>query len=68
LIATHGPLPETPVVLTGGGGKHYYFRHPGGYIKSVAAALGPGLDIKGEGGFVVAPPSLHASGRRYEWC
>lgn len=60
----HGPLPVTPEVVTGGGGRHLYFR---GALPSSAGRIGPGVDVRGEGGYVVAPPSLHASGRRYEW-
>jgi hypothetical protein len=61
----HGPLPETPRVLTGGGGVHLYFavNHPIGNRTGLAS----GIDLRGDGGFVVAPPSLHASGRRYAW-
>jgi hypothetical protein len=62
----HGPLPETVEALTGGGGRHILFRHPGGKIPSTAGFL-PGLDIRADGGYFVAPPSVHASGRRYEW-
>jgi bifunctional DNA primase/polymerase-like protein len=59
-------LPTTPRFLTGGGGEHYLFRHPGGYIpNSASGALGQGIDVRGDGGFVVAPPSLHICGRRY---
>jgi hypothetical protein len=54
-----------PKVLTGGGGQHYYFRHPGGYVRSGAGKLGPGLDVKGDGGYVVAPPSEHKNGKTY---
>ena len=67
LIAEHGPLPPTPEVLTGGGGRHLYFRHPGGQNPNSVGRLGPGLDMRGDGGFAVAPPSLHVSGRRYAW-
>ena len=56
LVAEHGPLPDTPTVLTGGGGLHYYFRHPGGKVKG--RDLAPGLELKADGQFVVAPPSL----------
>jgi hypothetical protein len=66
LISEHGPLPDTLQVTTGGGGSHYYFRHPGGQVKN-GVSIRPGLDIRGDGGQVVAPPSLHVSGRRYEW-
>jgi hypothetical protein len=61
------PLPETAVSETGGGGYHIAFAHPGGHVKTTANALGPGLDIRADGGYIVAPPSLHASGKRYAW-
>lgn len=64
LVELHGQLPPSPVAKTGGGGTHYYFRAPGlGCIPSLRS----GLDLKGDGGYVVAPPSLHPSGLRYEW-
>jgi len=70
LVRRIGPLPETPEVLTGGAGRHIYFAHPGsGQVIRNATTLGglPGLDLRGDGGYVVAPPSVHGSGRRYEW-
>jgi hypothetical protein len=66
VVRRYGPLPETPTVLTGGGGTHYYFRYPGESIAN-KISLAPGLDIRGDGGLVVAPPSPHVSGRRYCW-
>jgi hypothetical protein len=62
----HGPLPRTPEVATGGGGRHLYFAHPGGSMPS-RVAIRPGIDVRGDGGCVVAPPSVHPSGRRYVW-
>lgn len=67
LEARHGRLPETVVALTGGGGRHYLFAHPGGRIRNSAGNLGVGLDVRGDGGYIVVEPSLHASGRRYAW-
>lgn len=67
LETQHGELPMTPTSRTGGGGLHFFFAHPGGTVKNSANAVGPGLDVRGEGGYVVAPPSVHASGGRYEW-
>jgi putative DNA primase/helicase len=67
LETQHGPLPETPTVSTGGGGQHFYFQHPGCRVPSRSGVLGAGLDIRGDGGSVVAPLSLHASGRQYRW-
>jgi putative DNA primase/helicase len=59
----HGPLPETRVHHTGGGGIHYFWIHPGFDVRNDAKkVLGQGLDLKGERGFVVAPPSVSAKG------
>lgn len=65
----HEPLPDTLTVITGSGGYHFYYRHPDGIdIRNNASTrLGPGLDVRGDGGFVVAPPSVHPNGRTYEW-
>ena len=62
----HGPLPQTPKSRTGGGGQHHLFAHPGRRIKN-KVNLAPGLDIRADDGYIVAPPSLHASGKKYEW-
>jgi hypothetical protein len=62
----HGPLPATRTVLTGGGGRHLWFRYTGP-IPSTAGRIGPGLDTRGDGGFVIVPPSVHPNGRRYEF-
>ncbi len=62
-----GKLPNTVEVLTGGGGRHFYFKHPGRRVKTCAGKIARGLDIRGDGGYVVAPPSIHASGKNYEW-
>jgi hypothetical protein len=56
LEAELGRLPEPKIASTPSGGRHYYFRYAEG-IRSSTEKLGPGLDIKAEGGFVVAPPS-----------
>ena len=63
----YGPLPETWTCLTGGGGVHYYFQCDDPAL-TVAAGFAPGLDYRGSGGYVVAPPSIHpTTGRAYEW-
>jgi hypothetical protein len=67
LEAERGELPETVQVLTGGGGQHFFFAHPGGQVRNSASTLGAGLDVRADGGYVVAAPSLHASGKRYTW-
>jgi putative DNA primase/helicase len=67
LIEAHGELPATLEAVTGGGGSHIFFAHPGVTFKNSSSVLGEGLDVKTDGGYVVAAPSLHASGKRYEW-
>jgi len=62
----HGKLPDTARQRTGGGGRHLLFRHPGRDVGN-RVALAAGLDVRGDGGLIVAAPSLHASGKRYEW-
>lgn len=60
----HGFIPPTVRVETGGGGVHYYFIHRGGVTNS-AGALPAGIHVRGDGGYVIAPPSNHVSGKRY---
>jgi Bifunctional DNA primase/polymerase, N-terminal/Primase C terminal 1 (PriCT-1) len=62
-----GMLPVTPSVCTGGGGGHLWHAHPGVPIKNKTDLGLGGVDIRGDGGYVVVPPSLHASGDRYRW-
>ena len=62
----HEELPETVMALTGGGGIHYFFRCSADDL-TIGQDIRPGMDFRGNGGYVVAPPSLHASGNRYEW-
>ena len=56
---------NTPTVGTGGGGKHFYFAYKQGIKNSVRFA--PLYDIRSDGGYVIAPPSDHKSGKKYEW-
>lgn len=64
----YGELPATITARTGGGGLHFYFKHPGGgTIKNSAGKVAPGIDVRGDGGYVLVDPSMHLSGRRYEW-
>lgn len=66
LIRNHGPLPEGRTVRTGSGGRHLYFAHPGGVVRNDAGRrLGPGVDIRGDGGYVITPPSRHVRGGVY---
>ena len=64
-----GDLPPTCTVRTGGGGWHLYYQYPSGIAirNNASGKLGKGIDMRGEGGYVVAPPSLHVSGQRYTW-
>lgn len=69
LETRYGVLPRTLSARTGGGGRHLYFLQPRGVLIRNKTALDgvPGVDVRGDGGYVVAPPSLHESGGRYEW-
>jgi hypothetical protein len=64
----HGTLPNTIESITGGGGRHIIFRWPGWNPGTGAGKLGPGLDVRAEGGQIVAPPSVHPVSRQvYSW-
>jgi putative DNA primase/helicase len=63
-----GALPETLRARTGGGGEHRFFLVPSDIaIPNRVGKLGERLDVRSGNGYVVAPPSLHASGQRYKW-
>jgi hypothetical protein len=70
-IGKLGSLPVmTPTVATGGGGEHIYLSYPnnGRRIRNTVALAGyQGIDLRGDGGYVVAPPSRHISGSKYTW-
>jgi hypothetical protein len=56
------------IVETGGGGSHFYYASPVDVtVRNRVKVLGRCIDIRGDGGYVVAPPSLHRSGKRYAW-
>ena len=71
LTEQYGPFPDTPTVLTGGNGLHYYFQLPEGCSVPAGGSLSdsgyPGVEWKGPGGQAVLPPSVHESGRAYLW-
>lgn len=62
----YGELPATVEQITGGGGKHLLFKHPGYPIKN-KIRIHPGIDIRGDGGYIVVAPSNHISGNLYIW-
>jgi hypothetical protein len=64
--ARNGPLQATVESATGGGGRHLYYVHPCPAMANRVALL-PGVDLRGDGGCIVAPPSVHPNGRRYAW-
>jgi putative DNA primase/helicase len=66
LESANGPLPKTWKSLSGGGGEHYFFEQIEG-LSNTASDLGPGLDIRTRGGYVIGPPARHLCGRTYAW-
>lgn len=61
----HGE-PQTLTALTGGGGVHVFFAYASS-LNTSSNTLGPGVDCRNDGGYVVAAPSRHRSGRGYSW-
>ena len=66
LEAAHGALPTTVDVITARG-RHLYFKVPDTPVRNSAGRIAPGIDVRGDGGYVLAPPSIHPSGRAYAW-
>ncbi len=62
----YGKVPDDVFSITGSGGRHYLFKHPG-VIGRSTTNLWPGIDTRGDGGYIVVPPSNHASGKEYFW-
>jgi len=68
LVEQHGEEWTRTLAVTTARGQHLYFAYPAGTtIRSSAQKLGAGLDVRGEGGYALVPPSIHSSGVRYEW-
>ena len=66
LEAEHGALPATVEVITARG-RHIYFKWPHEPVRNSAGKIGTHIDVRGEGGYVLCPPSIHPSGRSYSW-
>jgi putative DNA primase/helicase len=62
-----GDLPMSLRVRTGSGGLHIYMRMPDQEIRCSTSRLAPSIDVRADGGYVVAPPSTHISGKNYSW-
>lgn len=62
-------FPRTPLaVTTGGGGKHFYYRYPDDVVRNRSRLFGRRIDLRADGGIVIAPPSIHPKTRRpYQW-
>lgn len=69
LTEQYGQLPDTIESITGSGGRHILLQYPNDFIGTIKNKVNflPNVDIRGDGGYIVAPPSLHASGNFYEW-
>jgi len=65
-VRQYGPLPLTVRARSGSGGPHLYFVAPAVLLQS-RAGVATGIDIRAEGGYIVAPPSRHISGGTYQW-
>jgi hypothetical protein len=66
LEAEHGALPATVEAITARG-RHIYFRWPQEAVRNSAGKIGTHIDVRGDGGYVLCPPSIHPTGRRYCW-
>ena len=66
LLAIHGPLPPTRGVITPRG-RHYHFRMNGADIRNSTSKIAPGIDVRGNGGYIVLPPSVRNNGAVYQW-
>ena len=63
----HGQLPDTVEVITGSGGRHIYFLTDAPIRNEASGRLGQGIDVRGIGRQVLAPPTVHPNGKTYEW-
>ena len=63
-LCAHHKKTKTVVQITGGGGLHIFFKHPGSMR---GMKLAPGIEVKADGGYIIVPPSVHPSGPQYQW-
>jgi len=63
----HGGLPATVEVITPRPGRHIYFKMPDQRVRNTTSKIAPGIDTRGDGGYVLVPPSIHPSGKAYAW-
>jgi hypothetical protein len=66
MAAKNGGIPGTLIANTGGGGLHLYFKYTEA-LRTGANVLATAIDVRNDGGYVIAPPSNHASGGAYKW-
>jgi putative DNA primase/helicase len=64
--ARFGGQTQTLAAKTGNG-RHLFFRHPGTAVSNSVSKIATGVDVRVDGGYVVAAPSMHKSGRQYAW-
>ena len=67
MLAELGDLPETVTATTGSGGKHFVFKYTEELALKNVVGFREGLDVRTQGGLIVAAPSMHASGSAYRW-
>ena len=67
LVDKHGAIPMTPMAITGGGGRHLWFKKPSQVAIGNWTNNKTGIDTRTDGGYVIVPPSVHESGGEYEW-
>jgi hypothetical protein len=67
LEAKYGKLPDTREAISPTGSRHRYYTHPGNGTWITSRAIAPGVDVKGDGGMVIAPPSVRPDVGAYRW-
>lgn len=67
IIEQHGPLPETLEQTTGSGGKQLFFHYNNTEIRNSVGKIAKDIDVRGDGGYCILPPSPHPSGNNYKW-